>query len=52
MQHWWLVAIDRAFGVLLGCALGMMITFIFHQIEKWWEKKYPSTEINEQKDER
>jgi uncharacterized membrane protein YgaE (UPF0421/DUF939 family) len=50
MHHMWEVAIDRASGVLLGCAIGMAITFIFHQIEKWWEKRHPTVEIPEESD--
>jgi len=50
-HHMWEVAIDRASGVLLGCAIGMAITFIFHQIEKWWLKRHSATEIDGQKDE-
>ena len=50
LHHWWEVAVDRAFGVLLGCFLGMAITFIFHQIEKWWDKNHTPIEISEQQD--
>lgn len=51
LHRWWEVAVDRAFGVLLGCVIGMIITFVFHQIEKWWMKRHPVTEIEAQKDE-
>jgi uncharacterized membrane protein YgaE (UPF0421/DUF939 family) len=50
MHHMWEVAIDRALGVLLGCAIGMVITFIFHQAEKWWDKKHSSIEISDEED--
>jgi len=47
LHHWWEVAIDRALGVLLGCGIGMTITFIFHQIEQWWMKTHPQSNTNE-----
>lgn len=48
LHHWWEVAIDRAFGVLLGCGIGMVVTFLFHQMEKWWMKTHSKSQMTEQ----
>lgn len=29
-QHFWNIALERAGGVMLGCGIGIMITYLFH----------------------
>ncbi|MCX6292214.1 MAG: FUSC family protein [Bacteroidetes bacterium] len=32
-RHWWDAATNRAFVVLLGCVIGLVITYVFHYPE-------------------
>ncbi len=49
-QHrWWEAATSRASAVLLGCVIGLIITFVFHYPEKMRKKKLAREVVDETK---
>lgn len=38
-KHFWDVALERAFGVIVGCLIGVTLTFTFHHIVKTSKQK-------------
>jgi uncharacterized membrane protein YgaE (UPF0421/DUF939 family) len=42
-KHFWNTALDRVIAVVVGCLLGLVITFVFHNLFKKRKVKSPGT---------
>ncbi len=44
-KHLWEIAAERAGGVVLGCLIGVMITYLFHllvqSVDNWRQRRHP-----------